>query len=134
MKNATAKQIEQIKNIKPFLAPRYFHGNTKKVGYLTLAEYMDILTKKHCRERERVLNQWNGSDIFGPAHVVARMVKHSTHREQSTHNKVMIEGNTGIYLASPVFLHKDYNKTRIFDKNEKTLRLMNIFNSLTNKA
>lgn len=42
--------------------------------------------------------------------------------------KVMIEGNTGIYYCSPIYLHHDYNKTRLFDKTKATLKLMDLFN------
>lgn len=45
------------------------------------------------------------------------------------YHKVMIEGNTGIYYASEIYRHNDYNKTRLFDKNKATLQLMDIFHS-----
>lgn len=46
--------------------------------------------------------------------------------------KVMILGNTGIYYASPIYQHKDYNKTRLFDITDETLKLMMYFNSKFN--
>lgn len=46
----------------------------------------------------------------------------------TNYHKIMIEGHTGIYLAHPEYLHRDYNKHRLFDKTEETLRLMKFFN------
>lgn len=45
--------------------------------------------------------------------------------------KTMILGNTGIYYASPIYKHSDYNKTRLFDINEDNLKLMDFFNQQT---
>ena len=46
--------------------------------------------------------------------------------------KIMILGNTGIYYASPIYQHMDYNKTRLFDITDETLELMNFFNQHLN--
>ena len=50
----------------------------------------------------------------------------------TNYHKIMIEGNTGIYYCSPIYLHQDYNKSRLFDKNKATLKLMDLFNSQFN--
>jgi hypothetical protein len=41
----------------------------------------------------------------------------------------LIVGNNNIYYTAPAYGHQDYNKSRIFTKNEKTLKLMDIFNN-----
>ena len=44
----------------------------------------------------------------------------------SNYSKVAILGNTGVYLASPVYRHEDYNKVRIADIAELPARVVDI--------
>ena len=60
------------------------------------------------------------------------LLENSINNKNTGYFKKMIEGNTGIYYASPVHLHSDYNKTRVFDKSELTLKIMEVFNKLIN--
>lgn len=43
--------------------------------------------------------------------------------------KVLIYGNTGVYYASPIYRHLDYNKCRLFDIDTNTEKLIKYFNS-----
>jgi hypothetical protein len=46
--------------------------------------------------------------------------------------KVLIYGNTGVYYASPIFKHQDYNKSRLFDIDEDSENAIKYFNSKFN--
>ena len=120
---ATTKQIEQIKAIKPYSTTR-FHGNKKQVGTLSIKEYLNIVEIK--MQREKLKHSERPSNI----QLIKQLIKDSVNYVGTPYRKIMIEGNTGIYFASPTYLHQDYNKTRLFDKNETTLKLMNIYNAL----
>lgn len=129
MKKLTQKQIAQIKELKPFTICN-FHGNRKKLGYLTVIQVKDIVRKK--RERELMRHNLK-SQPLGPAQLTFKLFKESPIYKGTNYHKIMIEGNTGIYLAHPGYKHSDYNKTRLFDKNEKTLKLMHLYNKLVSK-
>lgn len=120
-------RIDQIKSIKPGDQYRSLHGNRKMIGKLTVAEYIEIAGKKTDRYT-RSLN--NNLTIFD---IVRSLLKYCSGAKGTSYFKVMIEGHSGIYLASPLYGHSDYNKTRLFDKNDKTLKIMQIFNKLINK-
>lgn len=121
---ATTKQIEQIKTIK-FHSNTRFHGNKKRVGSLLIKDYLKIVEIKMKREMIKC------NEVFTNIELIKKLIKDAINDVELRGRKIMIEGYTGIYFASPDYLHKDYNKTRLFDKNETTLKLMNIYNSLT---
>jgi hypothetical protein len=126
MKNLNAKQIEQVKAIRTWTNTR-FHGNTKKVDALLLTDIKIIIQKKYVREIAKQSNTKKSN-----ATILRELIKWSKECKGTGYFKTLIEGNTGIYYASPTFGHSDYNKSRIFDKNEQTLNLMRIFNALVN--
>jgi len=123
----TPQQIEQIKSLSPFSTTR-FHGNKKVVGLLPIYVYIYVVTKKYDRT---ILKQDNRKET--PTQIVKRLYMQHKLYKGTPYAKVMIEGNTGIYLASPSYGHSDYNKCRLFDKNDHTIKLMHLFNSLINK-
>ena len=59
---------------------------------------------------------------------IESLIESSIRAKGTPYFKIMIDGNTGIYYASPVYRHSDYNKTRVFDKTPETLLLMQEFN------
>ena len=83
-----------------------------------------IVEKKKARE---IAKQNNSRQT--PLQVVSRLIKTEGQYIGTPYFKTMIEGNSGIYLASPTFGHSDYNKCRLFDKTESNLKLMRLFNS-----
>lgn len=127
MVSLTPKQIEQIKSLNAY-SPTRFHGNKKKVGELPIELYKSIIEKKRIRQEK--LHTQIGATIY--SWLRANIFYYKTVKN-SPYSKVLIEGNTGIYLASAWYGHNDYNKCRVFYKNEQTLKLMKIFNSLINK-
>lgn len=127
MKNLTAKQIQEVKEIKVW-SYKKFHGNTKKVGSLPIENYREILAKKRNREYAKI-DTCKKTNI----EIVRELIKRSIESRNSNYFKVMIEGNTGIYYAHPEYAHGDYNKCRLFEKNTQTLKLMELFNSIVNK-
>lgn len=122
----TTKQIEQIKSINAYSTTR-FHGNKKKVGTLNIKEYLKIVEIKMQREMIKC------NEVFTNIQLIKQLIKDSVNYVGTPYRKIMLEGNTGIYFASPDYLHQDFNKTRLFDKNETTLKLMNIYNALAAK-
>lgn len=127
MKNLTAKQIQQVKEIKTWTSTK-FHGNTKKVGSLLVADLKAIVAKKSKRNHAKI-------DFSKKTNVqiVRELINQSKNSIGTSYFKILIEGNTGIYYASPSYGHSDYNKTRVFAKTPETLKLMNLFNSIINK-
>jgi len=127
MKNLTKKQIEQVKAIKVWDSTK-FHGNLKKVGSLLVTDFKTIIQKKVSREVTKI-------DTLKKSNVqkVRELINWSLECANTNYFKVLIEGNTGIYYASPYYRHRDYNKSRIFSKTTETLKLMQIFNSIVNK-
>lgn len=114
--------IDFIKSIKPFDLVK-FHGNRKKVGLLTIANYISIVNKKTTRYKK-----YNLFVKKTNVQLVRECLIENLGRKNTPYFKIMIEGNTGIYLCSPNYLHQDYNKIRLFEKTEGTLKLMNLYN------
>lgn len=127
MKNLSAKQIAQVKEIKTWTSTK-FHGNTKKVGSLLVTDLKTIVAKKVSRELVKIYNSKKSN-----VQKVRELLQWSIQTKGTGYFKVLIEGNTGIYYASPVYGHSDYNKSRVFEKNAETLKLMQLFNSIINK-
>lgn len=140
MKNLSAKQIEQVKSLTTFTSTK-FHGNTKKVGSLSVSDFKAIVAKKYNRSLGNYVCK-NGKVVFSfqfneapksNAQRVRELIKWSLECKNTNYFKVMIEGNSGIYYAHPEYRHSDYNKSRLFDKTPETLRLMQLFNAIVNK-
>ena len=127
MKNLSAKQIKQVKEIKNW-TPTRFHGNTKKVGSLSVNDLKAIVAKKVSREVAKI-DTSNKSNV----QKVRELIKWSLETKSTNYFKVLIEGDMGIYYAHPYYGHSDYNKSRVFEKNAETLKLMQLFNSIINK-
>ena len=53
MKNLSSKQIAQVRAIKTWTSTK-FHGNTKKVGSLLVADLKAIVAKKVSRELAKI--------------------------------------------------------------------------------
>ena len=121
MKNLSSIQIQTIKGLTIF-SPCSFHGNRKNVNGLPIDLYKAIIHKKRTRSNIKTVKR---SDI----ETVKGLLTNNTGKD-SPYFKVMIEGKTAIYLASAVYGHKDYNKVRLFDKTERTLKLMQLFNKI----
>ena len=51
----------------------------------------------------------------------------------SSYSKILIEGNTNIYWASPVYLHSDYNKSRAMENTPKNRKIMELVNKMLAK-
>ncbi len=124
MKGFTPSQIQQAKNICSWENTK-FHGNKKKVGHLTPSQFALIVEKKKARQACK-----RQQEIRTPERIARNLVKASKENEGTPYFKTMIEGSTGIYLASPEHGHKDYNKTRLFDKTERTIKIMNTYNNV----
>ena len=128
MKNLTAQQIEQVKKIGIWDFQLRYHGNKKKDKFLNVCDIKTISEKKYKRERIKV-----DCKQLSPVQKTKELIKFSKDFKDSNYFKIMVEGNKNIYFASPIYLHNDYNKSIVFPKNEKTIRLMQIFNKVVNK-
>lgn len=120
----THNEIQTIREIRPW-TPTSFHGNRKTFRGLPVSLIKEIVAKKVSRELARI-----EAAPKSPANITRTLLADAKLAAGTPYAKIMIEGNTGIYYASPVYRHGDYNKSRLFDKTPETLRLMNIFNSL----
>ncbi len=123
MKNLSKKQIEEVKKINQWSSLR-FHGNTKKVGDFSINNFKSIIEKKINRDYLKldVSKKSNAS-------IIRDLINNSLKAVGTPYFKILIEGETGIYYASPVYNHHDYNKSRLFDKTPQTIKLMELFNS-----
>lgn len=130
MKNLNVTQIKEVKEIKTFTNVNRFHGNQKRLqkNGLLIEDIKTIVLTKRNRE---ISQQW--SVRLTDVQMLRELIKDSLDSIGTPYFKTLIEGNTGIYYASDVYGHSDYNKTRVFSKNEKTLKLMSLFNSIINR-
>ena len=110
------------------------------VGSLPIDLYKKIITKKYNREIGNVIVR--GILIYScqfktkketNTQIFRDCLQWSLKCKGTNYFKIMIEGTTGIYYASPLYGHDDYNKSRLFDKNDKTLKLMQMFNNIVNR-
>jgi len=127
MKNLTSKQIETIKGLQPWTNTR-FHGNRKQLSGVQVSEIKTIIEKKVKRQ----LNKCS-SESQTPIQLTLNIIKSAQSSKGTNYFKIMIEGNTGIYLAHPEYKHQDYNKSRLFDKTPQNLKLMDLFNKIVSK-
>ena len=123
MKNLSKKAIAQVREIKSWNSTR-FHGNRKFIGELSVEDFKEIVAKKSAREYGKIDFAKKSN-----AQLVRELITRSLGSINTNYFKVMIEGSTGIYYASPVYGHSDYNKSRLFDKTPETMKLMELFNS-----
>lgn len=123
-------QIEQAKQISTGEAHigRTLKGNIKKIGFLPINTYREICSKKIARIEKTFEDQ-----PLTPAAKVRQLIERAKQYAGTNYQKILIEGNTGIYLAHPIYQHLDYNKSRIFDKNATTLKLMAIYNTIVTR-
>ena len=126
MKALTKSQIATIRGIQHWNSTGMLHGNTKNFRGLPVSLFRSIVEKKRTRE---MLKDSNFSKIR-PLERIRIMLRQSIANKGTNYHKVLIMGNTGIYYASPVYLHSDYNKVRIMDINPKNIRIMQLFNKI----
>lgn len=127
MKNLTSAQISQVKNLEINLCSTSFHGNKKKVGSLPVPTFIQIVEKKKARQKQKYATKRSVFQIF------RSILAQAKENKNTDYFKTLIEGNTGIYLASPEYGHADYNKVRVFEKTPITLKLLQMFRSITSK-
>lgn len=132
MKNLSKKEIAVVKSLG-FWNSKKIHGNRKSFKGLNIDIYLNVVVKKTERQRRRFLNEVLESkkDHF---QIIKELIESSIRTISTPYFKTIIEGNTGYYYASSVYQHSDYNKTRLFDKTEKTEKLVNIFHKVINNA
>jgi hypothetical protein len=119
-------QIATIREIKAWNSTGMIHGNTKHFRGLPVSLFRDIVDKKKARE---LLKDSNYSNLR-PLERIRIMLNQSLSNKGTNYHKVLIMGNTGIYYASPVYLHSDYNKVRVMDASPRNIRIMELFNKL----
>lgn len=92
--------------------------------------------------RVKVIISTRGLDRFAMSYVkygeptikrICREMREQIKWGYSTYSKILIEGNESIYWASPIHLHKDYNKSRAMPNNERNRKIMNLVNTHLSK-
>ena len=127
MEKLSSIQILEVKEITIFTSTK-FHGNTKKVGSLPIELVKSIVKKKRVRYFEK-----NKTAKRSNLQIIRDLISLSKITKGTNYNKVLIEGSTGIYYASPIYGHSDYNKCRVFDKTTDNIKLMKLFNKIISK-
>ena len=127
MKKFTQQQIEQVKTINSLYASNKQHGNRKYHSWFDLLLVEDVKRIIEKKSLRKLLNY--PARPKSEVSILRELITRSESSINTNYFKVLIEGETGIYFAHPVHQHSDYNKSRVFEKNEKTLRLMDMFNS-----
>lgn len=129
MKKLTQKQIELIKEISnPRFEERSFHGNTKKVNGMPVADWVQIIEKKIEREQRKI--------NFAKPSILQKfkmLVEIARKNKNTNYFKTLIEGEVSIYFANPIFGHSDYNKSVFCEKNEKTINFISLFKKMVEK-
>ena len=74
----------------------------------TEKELWKILEKEHIRSRSSWYNKDYEQINWEKLKVIVRLMKKSRNTD---YLKIFIQGNNHIYLASPIYEHKDYNKS-----------------------
>ena len=129
MKKLTKKQIEVIKTIShPKFEERSFHGNKKNINGIPVSDWVQIIEKKI--EREKRKNHFPRPSILQKFKMLLEISKKN---KNTNYQKTLIEGKTSIYFASPIYGHKDYNKSIFCEKNEKTIKLIGLFKKMVQK-
>lgn len=128
MKNLTQKQIQDIDQLQAWDSTN-FHGNRKKYKGFPVEMAREIITKRYIKALNNFKIQTKENDYA----LIKKIIQRGKETKNTNYFKVLIEGNTGIYLASPDYMHADYNKSRLFDKNEKTLKIMQLANNILSK-
>lgn len=125
MKNLTSKQIEVVKQLQVWTSTN-FHGNRKQYHGLPVEFVKEIVAKK--------LRRWSllhGQQIKESTVSKCRRIANECIRSKDTgYFKILIEGNSNIYLASPIYKHSDYNKSIVMANNEQNRKLMAIVNNI----
>lgn len=62
-----------------------------------------------------------------------KFAKQQVKEGYSSYSKILIEGNTNIYWASPLYKHRDYNKAVAFPNTDKNKQAMEKINKFLNK-
>lgn len=125
MKGLNKKQIKQVRETT-YWQIASVHGNRKYIGALTVQQFGEIARKKW----DRMILKNKSYHALTQMEEVMYLLKWSAKCRGTGYYKILIEGNTGVYYASPVYGHSDYNKHRLFDKTEKTLKIMRLFNTV----
>ena len=92
-------QIQQIKLLTPWTSTK-FHGNRKLFNYLPVDFVKEIVAKKALRQLHKL-------DISNKSYAskVKDLINQSKSAKDTPYFKVLIEGNSGIYYASPKYGH-----------------------------
>ena len=126
MKHMNAKQIEAVKGLT-YYSPTNFHGNRKTYNGINVEDVRMIVQKKVNRMRAK---QEGTTSVYKS---VRENIEFHKKSKGTPYFKIMIEGTNNIYLASLIYGHRDYNKSRMFANDERGRKLMNLYNSIVNK-
>ena len=142
----------EIKNNLKSIANNYANGDTKAAStslyklaadcgksVIELVDFAEAKISKKCASNvfraytfrnyaKNVMRSKCESHTTTTADVIALIRKSLAAYKTNANNysKVAILGNTGVYLASPVYRHADYNKTRIADIAELPAKVIDI--------
>lgn len=133
--------MKKVKELKSATKTEIFKFVAKKFGNENLKNKVYDFLKNHSVYGEKVAykiayfnEKLDCSNVVNlPVSRIVEMAKHYKNQGSSNYSKILIEGNSNIYWASPVYGHSDYNKSIAISKNENTLKLMQLVNCFLNK-
>lgn len=73
-----------------------------------------------------------GASLKQPIISAIRFAKWQKKEGETNYSKILIEGNTNIYWASPIYEHADYNKSVAFSNTSKNRNIAKLINKYLN--
>jgi hypothetical protein len=135
----TVKQIKEVLRTQNRTAIFKIHNHYLKAGGATTSVYAFICEyapNQTVRGNAYRIAFWGKHEkhidlkpLNQPVQDVIHYAKEQAKKGLNSYTKVLIEGNTSIYWASPVYQHSDYNKSRALENNEKNREVMRVVNN-----
>lgn len=139
----TIKQIKTVLRTQDRTAIFKIHSQYLKAGGTIKSVYAficEFAPSQKVRSNAYPLAFWGKHEkpmdlkpLEQPIQDVIKYAKKQVKEGLSSYSKVLIEGNSSIYWASPVYKHSDYNKSVAMENNEKNREVMRVVNNYLNK-
>jgi hypothetical protein len=135
MKTVKKLKLATQTQIFTFVAKKFGNENLKQKVYNYLVNHSAYGRKiaYSTAFNKKLAYNYNNEFINLPIKKLVESARYYKSKEKNTYSKVLIEGNTNIYWASPVYQHSDYNKSIAIAKSEVSLKIMDLVNSYISK-
>ena len=96
--------------------------------------FRGITKEEFAAAKARCFKRWGGSSELKEKCAILETVEFLKKYVNTNYEKIIIEGNKHLYIASPIFLHSDYNKGIFAENTPKNRRKAELINKLLEKA